>query len=520
MLITLVLLGALCESCPSIPPPVYANHLETNTSPGISYSTEMPTPNPVVDSTYPTDLHGREPVPELDPRNQLWGTSSYILSSIDLDELLGIQPYLPEEGNYISAVTSLPASLDPGHVIDPHARLDARPNADFSTSVKIPIGGVKHASYPFTSLLLPPTAAEVQRMPYASTLPLLALDLPSSRAKPTSSRSLLPNIEGTSAYLVPPSGFMIPRELLDIGYASPRPALSDKVPHQDTIRKLVYAGFMQLILNEYPSVTLPSPCGQPPRRIRLIELVARREWMPHVMNWFNGRREGYAWEPLKEATFVPKLKPMEPIRLAKSWATGAWTKRKEASATPRVEPNPTLEKMLAPSNKYTCSSTIPATDSPAPLEDKALLTLPYLTYDGGHVVTKPGTLFPEAITSSNALAWQNQARSSAVICNSMGDPSSSSSTSRGASCSFVLPRLDFFHSSPFALPVWDMRSATEAASMMSTFEQSSIFALPPSSNAHDRNPVKAEELVAACEDKDEPEEHLDGDEDDLFEDKE
>jgi hypothetical protein len=156
-------------------------------------------------------------------------------------------------------------------------------------------------------------------MPHVSALPLLALNLPSSRAQPTSSRSLLPNTEGTSTYLVPPSGFTIPRELLDIGYASPRPALPDEVPNQDTIRKLVYAGFMQLTLNGYSSFM--STCGKTPKRIRLIELVARSEWMPHVINWYNGRREGYAWEPLKEVMLEPKL--VEPMQPAKRWATGA-----------------------------------------------------------------------------------------------------------------------------------------------------------------------------------------------------
>jgi hypothetical protein len=272
---------------------------------------------------------------------------------------------------------------------------------------------------------------------------------------------------------------------------------------------------MQLILNGYPSVM--SICGKTPKRIRLIELVARSEWMPHVINWYDGRREGYAWEPLKEVMLESKLvKPMQP---AKKWATGAWTKRKEVLAIPRFESNPTLE-VLAQSNQHHNSTTVAVTNCPAPFEDEANLALPHLAYGGGHVVTEPWTLCSGPITSYNALPLQNQALPPAATNNSAGDSSSSSSTSHGASSSFVLPRLDFFYSSPFALPVWDMRSATEGASMMSTFEQGSIFALPTSTSAHVWNPMKAEELVDACEDKDEPEEHLDGDEDDFFGDKE
>jgi hypothetical protein len=172
----------------------------------MSYSTEMPTPNPVVNSTYPTDLLGRELVPELDPQNQPWGTSSSVLSSIHLDELLGFRPYLLKEDKHISVSPSFPASFDPSYVIDPHAR----PNADYSTSATNPMGGFKHPSYPFTSSFLPLTAAEVLRMPNAPTLPLPTLDLPSSRGESIPRRTLLPNTEGTSAYLVPPSVFTIP----------------------------------------------------------------------------------------------------------------------------------------------------------------------------------------------------------------------------------------------------------------------------------------------------------------------
>jgi hypothetical protein len=53
-------------SCPFTPPSFYPNNLKPNTSLDVSNSTEMPTPNPVVDLTHPTDLLERVLGPKSD----------------------------------------------------------------------------------------------------------------------------------------------------------------------------------------------------------------------------------------------------------------------------------------------------------------------------------------------------------------------------------------------------------------------------------------------------------------------
>jgi hypothetical protein len=183
---------------------------------------------------------GRELVFELDPRNQRWSPSSGVLSSIDLDRELGIGPHIHEEEGHTPAFISFPAPLDPSCVIEHHVRR----NTDFSASANIPFGGVKNTSRPFTPSFLLHTAAVILRMPHVSTLLLPTLDLPSSRDEPMSRISLPPNADGTSTQPVPPFRSAIPREVLDIGHSSPRPGVPDEAPDEDTICKLVYAGFM------------------------------------------------------------------------------------------------------------------------------------------------------------------------------------------------------------------------------------------------------------------------------------
>jgi hypothetical protein len=77
-------------SCPFTPPFSYLNNVEPNTLPDLSNSTKVPTPNPVLDSTYPTDLLERELEPKFDAQDQPLGTSSSFLSSTHLHELLQI----------------------------------------------------------------------------------------------------------------------------------------------------------------------------------------------------------------------------------------------------------------------------------------------------------------------------------------------------------------------------------------------------------------------------------------------
>jgi hypothetical protein len=58
-------------------------------------STKMPTPNPVVDPTYPLDVLGQELKFKFDAQDQLFGTDSSFISSTHLDELLDIWVRLP-----------------------------------------------------------------------------------------------------------------------------------------------------------------------------------------------------------------------------------------------------------------------------------------------------------------------------------------------------------------------------------------------------------------------------------------
>jgi hypothetical protein len=61
----------------------------------MSNSTEMPTPNPVVDPTYPTGIIRQERVPKVDAQDQPLGTSSSFVSSTHLDGILDIWVRLP-----------------------------------------------------------------------------------------------------------------------------------------------------------------------------------------------------------------------------------------------------------------------------------------------------------------------------------------------------------------------------------------------------------------------------------------
>jgi hypothetical protein len=81
-------------SCPYIPPSSYPNNLGSNTSPDVSKSTDMPTPNLVVDPTHPPDVLGRERRPKFDALDQPWGSSSSFISSTHLDALLDISARL------------------------------------------------------------------------------------------------------------------------------------------------------------------------------------------------------------------------------------------------------------------------------------------------------------------------------------------------------------------------------------------------------------------------------------------
>jgi hypothetical protein len=115
------------------------------------------TVDPIDILPYLTNLPVRELTSELDLPYQPWG-----MSSVELNERLGLQQHLPQGFDHSFAVPSLPAvasSLGCGHAIDPNAGPVNDSSLDTASSSGVSTTSLDHFYIRFSSLYLSGRAA-------------------------------------------------------------------------------------------------------------------------------------------------------------------------------------------------------------------------------------------------------------------------------------------------------------------------------------------------------------------------